>query len=93
MDQMASSLASVGEALFVDTDNVYLPGEWVDRANLAPPFVYLDAVGQALRGSTVRLGAQDVCAEKNGAYTGACSCEPEVDSRWDALRKLRGEAR
>lgn len=24
---------------------------------------------------------------------GDCSCEPEVDSRWDALRKLRGEAR
>ena len=25
--------------------------------------------------------------------TGACSCEPDVDSRWDALRKLRGQAR
>jgi uncharacterized protein len=24
---------------------------------------------------------------------GACSCEPDVDSRWDALRKLRGQAR
>ena len=24
---------------------------------------------------------------------GACTCEPEVDSRWEALRKLRGEAR
>jgi uncharacterized protein len=23
---------------------------------------------------------------------GDCSCEPDVDSRWDALRKLRGQA-
>ena len=25
--------------------------------------------------------------------TADCTCEPEVDSRWEALRKLRGEAR
>jgi uncharacterized protein len=25
--------------------------------------------------------------------TASCACEPEVDSRWAALRKLRGEAR
>src|SRR6188474_147199 len=49
------------------------------QVGVAPPFVYLDAVGQALAGSTVRLGAQDVCAEKNGAYTGACSCEMMAD--------------
>ena len=49
------------------------------QVGVAPPFVYLDAVGQALKGSTVRLGAQDVCAEKNGAYTGACSTEMLAD--------------
>jgi uncharacterized protein len=29
-------------------------------------------------------------ADLNG---GPCTCEPEVDSRWDALRNVRGEAR
>jgi triosephosphate isomerase len=42
---------------------------------VAPPFVYLDAVGQALAGSNVLLGAQDVYFEKNGAYTGEISVE------------------
>src|SRR3954470_933164 len=45
------------------------------EVGVAPPFVYLDAVGQALAGSSVLLGAQDCCAEKNGAFTGACSLE------------------
>jgi triosephosphate isomerase len=42
---------------------------------VAPPFVYLDAVGQALVGSRVLLGAQDAYFEKNGAYTGEVSLE------------------
>jgi triosephosphate isomerase len=42
---------------------------------VAPPFVYLDAVGQALAGSKVLLGAQDVYFEKNGAFTGEISVE------------------
>ena len=37
---------------------------------VAPPFVYLDAVGQALAGSRVLLGAQDCYCEPGGAYTG-----------------------
>src|SRR5205823_5479019 len=37
---------------------------------VAPPFVYLDAVGQALAGSRVLLGAQDVYCESGGAFTG-----------------------
>src|SRR4029453_2057356 len=45
------------------------------QVGVAPPHVYLDAVGQALTGSQVLLGAQDVCAENNGAFTGECSCE------------------
>lgn len=42
-----------------------------------PPFVYLDAVGAALRdaGSTVLLGAQDVFHETSGAFTGEISAE------------------
>jgi triosephosphate isomerase len=50
------------------------PASGVD-AGIAPPFVYLDAVNQAISGSRVLLGAQDCCAEKNGAFTGACSIE------------------
>jgi triosephosphate isomerase len=49
------------------------------EVGVAPPLVYLDAVGQALRGSRVLLGAQDVCAEKNGAFTGGCSTEMLLD--------------
>jgi triosephosphate isomerase (TIM) len=49
------------------------------QVGVAPPSVYLDAVGQALAGSSVLLGAQDVCQENNGAFTGACSCEMMTD--------------
>ena len=49
------------------------------QVGVAPPSVYIDAVGQALAGSSVLLGAQDVCAENNGAFTGACSCEMMTD--------------
>jgi len=45
------------------------------QVGVAPPFVYLDAVGQALAGSSVLLGAQDVYFEKNGAFTGEVSVE------------------
>src|SRR5688500_6831749 len=49
------------------------------QVGAAPPFVYLDAVGQALQGSTVRLGAQHVTPEKNGAFTGGISVEMLAD--------------
>lgn len=45
------------------------------QVGVAAPFVYLDAVGQALAGSAVLLGAQDVYFEKNGAFTGEISIE------------------
>ena len=37
---------------------------------LCPPFVYLADVARMVRGSAVRLGAQNVSAEAHGAYTG-----------------------
>jgi triosephosphate isomerase len=37
------------------------------------PFPYLAAVGQALHGSKVALGAQDLCQFGDGAYTGGVS--------------------
>jgi len=42
---------------------------------IAPPFVFLDSVNQAIAGSPLLLGAQDVYFEKNGAYTGEISIE------------------
>ncbi len=40
---------------------------------LCPPFVYLSDVSRALKDSGLSLGAQDLCAEENGAYTGEVS--------------------
>ncbi len=48
------------------------PASGVD-VGVAPPFVYLDAVGEALAGSKVMLGAQDVFCEPGGAFTGEIS--------------------
>jgi triosephosphate isomerase len=45
------------------------------EVGVAAPFVYLDAVGQAVAGSKVLLGAQDVYFEKNGAFTGEVSTD------------------
>jgi triosephosphate isomerase (TIM) len=40
---------------------------------ICPPFVYLSEIARLLRGSATKLGAQDVCAESQGAYTGEVS--------------------
>lgn len=37
---------------------------------VCPPFVYLWEVARLLKGSEVQLGAQSVCAEPGGAFTG-----------------------
>ena len=43
------------------------------QVGVAPPFPYLDAVGQAVAGSGVLLGAQDVYPDNDGAFTGEVS--------------------
>ena len=40
---------------------------------ICPPYVYLQDAARMLRDSAVALGAQDVCAEAVGAYTGEIS--------------------
>jgi len=40
---------------------------------VCPPLVYLFEVGRMLRETTIGLGAQDVCAESHGAFTGEVS--------------------
>ena len=63
------------------------------QVGVAPPFVYLDAVGQALKGLTVRLGAQDVTPEKNGAFTGGISTEMLADLGVDFILTGHSERR
>ncbi|MEP7313457.1 MAG: triose-phosphate isomerase [Pseudomonadota bacterium] len=40
---------------------------------ICPPFVYLLELARQLRDTAIRLGAQDVCAEAQGAFTGEVS--------------------
>jgi triosephosphate isomerase (TIM) len=40
---------------------------------VCPPFVYLQEVGRLLRDTPMRLGAQDLCADTQGAFTGEVS--------------------
>jgi triosephosphate isomerase (TIM) len=42
---------------------------------IAPPFTALEAVGQAINGSPIRLGAQNAHWEPKGAYTGEISVD------------------
>ena len=65
---------------------------------VCPPFPYLDAVGAAVRGSGVGLGAQNVYFEKPGAFTGEVSVEmlADVGCQWVILghserRQILGE--
>jgi triosephosphate isomerase (TIM) len=46
---------------------------------VAPPFVYLEAVGRTIGGSKIILGAQDVYPGKSGAFTGEISVEMLLD--------------
>jgi triosephosphate isomerase (TIM) len=46
---------------------------------VCPPAAYLDAVGAALQGSAVGLGAQNVYFENNGAFTGELSTAMLLD--------------
>ncbi len=53
----------------------------IDSVDLAvcPPSVYLDAVAEVLRGSTVGLGAQNMYHEASGAFTGELSAAMLLD--------------
>jgi len=46
--------------------------ENVDKV-LCPPFISLAAVGELIKGSSIKLGAQNVYFEEKGAYTGEIS--------------------
>ena len=46
---------------------------------ICPPFVWLEAVAERVRGSHVALGAQNVAAQESGAYTGEVSAAMLTD--------------
>jgi len=60
-------------ARLVDELLANLPATSVATCVLCPPFVYLQEVGRLLRGSALSLGAQDLCADTQGAFTGEIS--------------------
>src|SRR5580692_6749917 len=49
------------------------PAEPAAACVICPPFVYLHEAGRLLRDSAFSLGAQDVCADTHGAFTGEVS--------------------
>jgi triosephosphate isomerase len=54
-------------------------GGGVAEALVCPPYPYLARVGRRLEGSPIGLGAQDVCAEDIGAFTGEVSAAMLAD--------------
>ena len=50
------------------------------EVGVAPPFVYIDAVANAARGTALRVGAQDCYFETSGAFTGEVSVEMLADA-------------
>jgi triosephosphate isomerase (TIM) len=50
-----------------------LPSKSPAQCIVCPPFVYLQEISRALHQSSIDLGAQDVCAEPQGAFTGEVS--------------------
>ncbi|HEV2440995.1 MAG TPA: triose-phosphate isomerase [Steroidobacteraceae bacterium] len=49
------------------------PADPAAECIVCPPYVYLQEVGRLLRDSAISLGAQDVCADTHGAFTGEIS--------------------
>lgn len=50
-----------------------LPAQGAAEVLVCPPFVYLLETSRLLKGSDVALGAQSLCAEAQGAFTGEVS--------------------
>ena len=68
MYKTASEAASVAGALVSA-----LASDSGTKVMIAPPFTALHAVRDVLKGSRILLGAQNACAELEGAHTGEIS--------------------
>lgn len=75
--KMNGSSASIAELLAGITAGIGA----IRHAEVAvcPPFPYLHAVGQAIAGTAIKLGAQNVCTEEGGAYTGEVAASMLID--------------
>jgi triosephosphate isomerase (TIM) len=60
-------------ARLIEALTAQFPAESAAQCVVCPPFVYAQDVGRLLRDSPIELGAQSVCAEAQGAYTGEVS--------------------
>src|SRR5271165_3463569 len=60
---------SANESLLADLEQRLNP-EWPVDIVVFPPYVYLSEAVRALNGGPIAVGAQDVCAEPVGAFTG-----------------------
>ena len=63
---------SANHALLTDLERG-LKAEWPIDVLVFPPYVYLADAARMLEGGQIGLGAQDVCAEGGGAFTGQVS--------------------
>ena len=64
--------ASEATALASELVGGYTAGDKADVV-ICPPFPYLAQVGEFIKGSAIKLGAQDFYFAENGAYTGEVS--------------------
>src|SRR5215510_7565871 len=60
-------------ARLIEALTAQLPSKSAAQCIVCPPFVYLQEISRALHQSSIDLGAQDVCAEPQGAFTGEVS--------------------
>lgn len=65
LDEAVRLASEVVRAIDAQTETV--------EVGVCPPFIWLEAVGERLRDSDVRLGAQTVHPEASGAFTGEIS--------------------
>ena len=60
-------------ARLIEELGAHYPRDPVADCVVCPPLVYLQEIGRMLRDTQIRLGAQDVCADTHGAFTGEVS--------------------
>ena len=63
---------SANQALLTELERS-LKAEWAVDVVVCPPYVYLSDAVRLLEGGQIGVGAQDVCAEASGAFTGQVS--------------------
>ncbi|MFN3629252.1 MAG: triose-phosphate isomerase, partial [Casimicrobiaceae bacterium] len=73
MNGSITTNVSLVEALLAGLPSGGAPGDRGLQIAVCPPVIYAAQVGGLITGSPVRLGAQDVCAHAEGAYTGQVS--------------------